>query len=254
MARRQDGRVAVVTGAASGIGRACALRLAADGAAVGVLDLNEGDAKAVAEEIQAAGGKAVAVAVDVADLDSVGRAMQATRDAFGPIAILVTSAGKTGSRRFEDITLDQWTSVLTVNLTGTFLCCQAVVGDMTESGWGRIVTISSSSAHSGQAYMTHYVASKAGVMGFTKALALELGPVGITVNTIPPGFVDTPMLRRDEARGRFGANTVDDLIARTPVRRIGTPEDIAAACSFLCSDEAGYVTGQVFGVNGGRNT
>jgi NAD(P)-dependent dehydrogenase (short-subunit alcohol dehydrogenase family) len=254
MAGNQVGKVAIVTGAASGIGRACATRLAQDGAAVAVLDLNEGDAKAVADEIQSAGGSALEVAADVADPESVARALAATRDRFDPVTILVNSAGKTGTKRFMDITLEQWTSVLTVNLTGTFLCCQAVVPDMVEAGWGRIVNISSSSAQGGQALMSHYVASKGGVIAFTKALALELGPAGITVNTIPPGFVDTPMLRRDEARGRWGPKTADDLIARTPVRRMGLPEDIAAACSFLASEEASYITGQVFGVNGGRNT
>ena len=124
---------------------------------------------------------------------------------------------------------------------------------MIEEGWGRIVNISSSSAHGGQPMMTHYVAAKAGVIGFTKALALELGPQGITVNTIPPGFIDTPMLRKTEARGLLGKG-VEHHAANTPVRRVGTPEDIAAACSFLVSDEASYVTGQVIGVNGGRNT
>jgi NAD(P)-dependent dehydrogenase (short-subunit alcohol dehydrogenase family) len=124
---------------------------------------------------------------------------------------------------------------------------------MLEAGWGRIVNISSSSAHSGQPLMTHYVAAKAGVIGFTKALALELGPKGITVNTIPPGFIDTPMLRRSEAKGLLG-DGVEVAAARTPVRRVGRPEDIAAACSFLVRDEASYVTGQVIGVNGGRNT
>ena len=140
-----------------------------------------------------------------------------------------------------------------MNLTGTFQCCQAVVPDMLEVGWGRIVNISSSSAQGGQPMMTHYVAAKAGVIGFTKALALELAPKGITVNTIPPGFIDTPMLRASEAKGRLGKG-VDHNAALTPVRRVGRPEDIAAACAFLVSDEASYVTGQVIGVNGGRNT
>ena len=124
---------------------------------------------------------------------------------------------------------------------------------MIEAGWGRIVNISSSSAHSGQPLMTHYVAAKAGVIGFTKALALELGPKGITVNTIPPGFIDTPMLRDTEAKGLLGKG-VDHHAALTPVGRIGRPEDIAAACAFLVRDEASYITGQVIGVNGGRNT
>jgi 2-hydroxycyclohexanecarboxyl-CoA dehydrogenase len=143
--------------------------------------------------------------------------------------------------------------VLTVNLTGTFHCCQAVIPGMVEAGWGRIVNISSSSAQGGQAYMTHYVASKAAVIGLTKALALEFGPKGITVNTIPPGFIDTPMLRAAEQRGMLGEG-VEHHAALTPVRRAGRPEDIAAMCSFLVREEAGYVTGQVLGVNGGRNT
>ena len=124
---------------------------------------------------------------------------------------------------------------------------------MIEEQWGRIVNISSSSAQGGQPLMTHYVASKAGVIGFTKALALELGPKGITVNTIPPGFIDTPMLRKSEEKGRLGKG-VDYHASVTPVRRVGRPEDIASACAFLVRDEASYITGQVIGVNGGRNT
>jgi NAD(P)-dependent dehydrogenase (short-subunit alcohol dehydrogenase family) len=124
---------------------------------------------------------------------------------------------------------------------------------MVEAGWGRIVNISSSSAQSGQPFMTHYVAAKSAVNGLTKSLALELGPQGITVNAVPPGFIDTPMLRRSEQRQLLGG-TVEEHIQRTPVRRVGRPEDIAAACAFLASEEAGYITGQILGVNGGRNT
>ena len=152
-----------------------------------------------------------------------------------------------------EITPDDLQQVFGINVFGIFSCCQAVVPDMIEAGWGRIVNISSSSAQGGQPLMTHYVASKAGVIGLTKALALELGPKGITVNTIPPGFIDTPMLRKSEARGLLG-DGVDHHAGLTPVRRVGRPEDIAAACSFLVRDEASYVTGQVIGVNGGRNT
>ena len=253
MAETLVGKVALVTGGASGIGRACARRLASDGAAVGVLDLNEGDAKGVADEIQAAGGKAHALGVDVANRQNVDRAVQEVHERFGPVTVLVNSAGIARHKRFIHIPEAEWNSILGVNLNGTFHCCQAVVPDMIEAGWGRIVNISSSSAQSGQPYMAHYVASKAGVIGLTKALALELGPAGITVNTIPPGFVDTPLLRRDEEKGRFGGS-VDDHIERTPVRRVGRPEDVAAACAFLVSEEAGYITGQVIGVNGGRNT
>jgi NAD(P)-dependent dehydrogenase (short-subunit alcohol dehydrogenase family) len=141
-----------------------------------------------------------------------------------------------------------------VNLTGTFSCCQAVLPHMIEAGWGRIVNISSSSTHGGQPFMTHYVAAKSGVIGLTKSLALEFSPKGITVNTIPPGFIDTPMLRRSDEKGLLGAGGIEAAIKTTPVRRIGLPEDIAAMCSFLVRDEASYVTGQVLGVNGGRNT
>ena len=247
------GKVAIVTGGASGIGRACARRLARDGADVAVFDLNADELKGVADEIQADGGSAYALGVDVADRQNIDRAVEEVHEHFGPVTVLVNSAGKEGYKRFLDITEESWNSILGVNLTGTFHCCQAVVPDMIEAGWGRIVNISSSSAHGGQPFMTHYVASKAGVIGFTKALALELGPSGITVNTIPPGFIDTPMLRRSEKKGRFGQD-IDYHISQTPVRRAGLPEDIAATCAFLISEEAGYITGQVIGVNGGRNT
>ena len=172
---------------------------------------------------------------------------------LGAPTILVNNAGLDGFDQFLSITLETWNRILEVNLTGTFQCCQAVLPHMLEAGWGRIVNISSSSAQGGQPMMTHYVASKAGVIGLTKALALELGPKGITVNTIPPGFIDTPMLRATEAKGLLGGG-VEHHASLTPVRRVGRPEDIAAACAFLVSDEASYVTGQVIGVNGGRNT
>ena len=187
------------------------------------------------------------------DRAQIDRGVLDARERFGPPTILVNSAGLDGFDPFLKITAEKWNRILAVNLTGTFDCCQAVVPDMIEEGWGRIVNISSSSAHGGQPLMTHYVASKAGVIGFTKALALELGPMGITVNTIPPGFIDTPMLRASERKGLLGKG-VEHHASLTPVRRVGTPEDIAATCSFLVRDEAGYITGQVIGVNGGRNT
>ncbi len=167
--------------------------------------------------------------------------------------VLVNNAGLDGFSPFLKLSPEAWNRVLEVNLTGTFHCCQAVLPDMIAAGWGRIVNISSSSAHSGQPLMAHYVASKAGMIGLTKSLALEFGPKGITVNTIPPGFIDTPMLRKSESKGLLGQG-VDHHIGQTPVRRVGRPEDIAAACSFLVRDEADYITGQVIGVNGGRNT
>ena len=249
-----NGKVAVVTGGASGIGLAVAQRLARDGACVAIADLNGEAALAAAEKITAETSlPALGVVLDVADRAAVERGFDQVRQTLGPVAILVNSAGKEGYRRFVNLSVEAWEELLRINLTGTFHCCQVAVPDMIAAGWGRIVNISSSSAQSGQPLMTHYVASKAGVIGFSKALALELGPEGITVNTIPPGFIDTPMLRRSEERGLLGEG-VDYHAAQTPVRRPGTPEDIAAAAAFLASDEAGYITGQVFGVNGGRNT
>ncbi len=169
------------------------------------------------------------------------------------MTVLVNAAGLDKFKRFIDLKFADWQRVIDVNLNGVFHCIQAVLPDMVEAGWGRIVNISSSSTHSGQPFMSPYVAAKSAVNGLTKCLALEYGPSGITVNAVPPGFIDTPMLRKSEERGFLGAS-IDEHIARTPVRRVGTPEDIAAACAFLISDEAGYITGQILGVNGGRNT
>ena len=243
------GRVAVITGAAAGMGLAVARRLAADGNAVALLDLDGDAASAAAAEIREGGTAAVGLAADVADRAAVDAAIATVRGELGPIEIIVTSAGFDEFRSFTDITAEAWERMLAVNLTGTFNCVQAVIPDMLAAGWGRIVTISSSSAQSGANRMAHYVASKGGVVGLTKALAVEYAPSGITVNTIPPGFIDTPMARRAEARGDLPS--IDAVAARTPVRRAGTPEDIAAACAFLCSDDAGYITGQLIGVNGG---
>ena len=233
-------KTAVVTGGGSGIGRAIAERLSADGYHVGTLDLNPS-------------GTAFAQVADVTDRAQVDAALAAVRERLGPITILVNAAGMDGFKRFTNLTFAAWQRVIDVNLNGVFHCIQAVLPDMLEAGWGRIVNISSSSAQSGQQFMAHYVAAKSAVNGLTKALALEFGPAGITVNAVPPGFIDTPMLRRSEARGLLGG-TIDEHIERTPVRRVGRPEDIAAACAFLVSEEAGYITGQILGVNGGRNT
>ena len=189
---------------------------------------------------------------DVTDRAQVEAALSAIRAQLGPVTILVNAAGLDGFKRFTDITFDEWQKVVDVNLNGVFHCIQAVLPDMVDAGWGRIVNITSSSTHSGTPYMSHYVAAKSAVNGLTKSLALEYGPAGITVNAVPPGFIDTPMLRNAEARGRI--RDVQATIDATPVRRMGRPEDIAAACAFLISEEAGYITGQILGVNGGRNT
>ena len=242
-------RVSVVTGAASGMGLAIARGLAGAGRAVALLDLDGDAAAAAAEDLVRGGAAAIAAKVDVADRAGVDDAFDRVRAELGPVEILVTSAGFDEFRPFTEISVDAWEHVIGINLTGTFHCIQAAIPDMLAAGWGRIVTISSSSAQSGAARMAHYVASKGGVIGLTKALAVEYVPQGITVNTIPPGFIDTPMARRAEARGDLPS--IDAVAARTPVRRAGTPDDIAAACVFLCSDEAGYITGQALNVNGG---
>jgi 2-hydroxycyclohexanecarboxyl-CoA dehydrogenase len=232
-------KTAVVTGGGSGIGRAVVDRLRADGYNVATIDLHPSDDD-------------YAHTADVTDRAQVEAALSAIRAQWGPVTILVNAAGLDGFKRFTDITFEEWQKVVDVNLNGVFHCIQAVLPDMVEAGWGRIVNISSSSTHSGTPYMSHYVAAKSAVNGLTKSLALEYGPSGITVNAVPPGFIDTPMLRNAEARGRI--RDVQATIDATPVRRMGKPEDIAAACAFLISEEAGYVTGQLLGVNGGRNT
>jgi NAD(P)-dependent dehydrogenase (short-subunit alcohol dehydrogenase family) len=246
-------RTAVVTGGASGIGLAIAERLAQDGLKVAIFDREADAAVEAAAKITAGGGAAIGVPVDVTDRAAIDAGVERVGAELGVPTVLVNNAGIDGFAPFLKLDEETWNRILDINLTGTFRCCQAVIPGMIEAGWGRIVNISSSSAHGGQQFMTHYVASKAGMIGLTKSLALEFGPKGITVNTIPPGFIDTPMLRRTADKGRLG-NTVEHHESRTPVRRVGRPEDIAAMCSFLVRDEASYVTGQVLGVNGGRNT
>ena len=233
-------KTAVVTGGASGIGRAVAQRLRSDGFRVAVIDLSPTD-------------DGFGHVADVTDRAQVDGAVAAIREQFGPILVLVNAAGVEGFKKFSNMSFQEWSKVIDVNLNGVFHTIQAVLPDMVEAWWGRIVNISSSSTHSGQPFMAHYVAAKSAVNGLTKSLALEYGPCGITVNAVPPGFVDTPMLRSAESRHLLGGS-VEDHINRTPVRRVGRPEDIAAACSFFVSEEASYITGQILGVNGGRNT
>jgi NAD(P)-dependent dehydrogenase (short-subunit alcohol dehydrogenase family) len=231
------------------MGLAIARHLAARGDRVGLLDVQGAAALRATEELRKTGATAIAVEADVTDRGAVDAALDKVRAELGPIMIMVTSAGLDSFEPFTDITVESWDRILAINLTGTFHCLQAAVPDMLAARWGRMVTISSSSAQSGAVRMAHYVASKGGVIGLTKALALELAPHGITVNAIPPGLIDTPMARRAEGAGGIGK--IDKIAARIPVGRAGTPDDIAAVCAFLCSEEAGYITGQVIGVNGG---
>ena len=232
-------KTALVTGGGSGIGAAVAHRLRADGYNVATIDLNPSDTE-------------YSYIADVTDRGQVDAALTEIRGALGPVTILVNAAGKEVFRRFANISFDEWRTIMDINLHGVFHTTQAVLPDMVEAGWGRIVNISSSSTHSGAPFMSAYVAAKSGVNGLTKSLALEYGPAGITVNAVPPGFIDTPMLRNSASQGNLGS--IDEAIKRTPVGRMGKPEDIAAACAFFISEEAGYITGQILGVNGGRNT
>ncbi|MGW1787080.1 SDR family NAD(P)-dependent oxidoreductase [Streptomyces sp. NPDC002143] len=240
-----QGKVAVVTGGARGIGRGIATVLAAKGAAVAVWDLNTEGAEKTVAEIQAAGGTALAVGGDAADAEAVARSAARTRTELGPVTILVNNAGTTAYEPFTAISEVSWDRMIAINLKGPFLVTQALVPDMLEAGWGRIVNISSSSAQTGAPAMAHYAASKGGVIGLTKALAIEYIEKGITVNHVPPGFIDTPLVRQ-------GPIDVDAAAATMPMKRAGTPEDVAYAVAYLASEEAGYVTGQTLSTNGGR--
>ena len=242
-------RVAVVTGGASGLGASICRHLARQGRRVAVLDLDAQAAEKTAESLRSGGAEAIGAEVDVADRDAVDRALERVRPELGPTEILVTCAAVSGFVRFEEITLELWQQTLAVNLTGTFHCAQAAIPDMVAAGWGRIVTISSHAGQSGTARQAHYSASKGGVIALTKTLALEYAAKGITVNTIPPFAIDTPMLRANQQAGLLPGDEV--LTRMIPARRLGTPDDVGATCAFLCSDAAGYLTGQIISPNGG---
>ncbi|MUL75820.1 SDR family NAD(P)-dependent oxidoreductase [Mycolicibacterium sp. CBMA 226] len=242
-------RVAVVTGGASGMGEATCHELGRRGHKVAVLDLNGQAAQRVVDDLRAGGVEAVGIAVDVSDRASVEDAFAKVRSEFGPVHILVTSAGVVDFAAFTDITVDSWQRLIDVNLTGTFHCCQVAVPDMLAAGWGRIVMISSSSAQRGSPGMAHYAASKGALLSLTKSLAREYGPCGITVNNVPPSGIETPMQHQSQAAGNLPPN--EQMAASIPVGHLGTGDDIAAAVGFLCSPEAGFITGQTLGVNGG---
>lgn len=242
-------RVAVVTGGGSGLGRSICTRLARDGHRVAVLDLDREAAADVAGEAVGNGARAVAVEVDVSDEDSVTTAFASVRDRLGPVSILVTSAAISGFTRFDKITLDEWNRYLAVNLTGTFLSVRAALSDMVADQWGRIVTISSAAGQQGAPGQGHYSASKGGVIAMTKTIALDYAAKGITANTVPPFVIDTPMLREQQKAGKLPPS--DYLAKAIPAGHLGAPDDVSSLCSYLCSEGAGYVTGQVIGVNGG---
>jgi 3-oxoacyl-[acyl-carrier protein] reductase len=244
-------RVAVVTGAARGIGAAVSRRLAADGFAVAVLDLDESACAGTVEAITGAGGRALAVGVDVGDSGRVSAAVDRVVAELGPPAVLVNNAGIIRDNLLFKMTEDDWDAVMNVHLRGSFLMTRACQAHMTKAGWGRIVNLSSTSAlgNRGQA---NYAAAKAGLQGFTKTLALELGRFGITANAVAPGFIVTDMTAATAARIGMDFETFQKAAAeQIPVQRVGRPEDVAATVSFLVRDEASFVSGQVVYVAGG---
>jgi len=241
------GRHALVTGGGSGIGRAVAHRLGRDGAAVTVLDVDAAAARTVADALRTAGVRAHAAAADVTDARAVDVAVAEARRELGAFHVLVCSAGIAGFAPLLEMTAAQWDRMLAVHLTGTFVVTQAVLPDMIAARWGRVVTLSSVGGLRGGPNLAHYAAAKAGVIGFTKALALEVGCHGITANAIAPGLVDTPMLRGSG----IPPDVLEQSLRQVPLGRLGTPEDVAAVCAFLVSEEAGFVTGQVVSPNGG---
>jgi 3-oxoacyl-[acyl-carrier protein] reductase len=246
-----NGRTAIVTGAARGIGAGVARRLAQDGFAVAVLDLDEAACKPVVEEMEDVGGRALAVGVDVADEQAVQAAVERVVEQLGAPTVLVNNAGITRDNLLFKMSTDDWDAVMNVHLRGSFLMTRAAQRYMTEAGWGRIVNLSSVSAlgNRGQA---NYSAAKAGLQGFTKTLAIELGRFGVTANAIAPGFIETEMTMATAAR--MGVDFEDfkqAAAAQTPVARTGTPADIAHAVSFFVSEGAGFVSGQVLYVAGG---
>jgi len=240
--------VSIVTGGASGIGRAIALRLARNGGDVAILDVDVAGAERVAREVTALGRRALAVETDVASSASVRAAVERVHREFAPVGILVNAAGIASFVPLLQMTEETWDRLVAVHLKGTFNCTRAVLPDMIAARWGRVVSIASvAGLNGGGPGLAHYAAAKAGIIGFTKAVALEMAGFGITVNAIAPGLIDTPLLDRSgmprEVRER--------IVQQMPVGRIGAPDDIAAACAYLVAEDASFVTGQVLSPNGG---
>jgi 3-oxoacyl-[acyl-carrier protein] reductase len=238
-------KVAIVTGAGRGIGHAIALKLAEDGATVAVSDILAKEAEAVAGEIKAAGGKSLAVMADVSLAADVTRLVEAAIKACGRIDILVNNAGIARDKLLVRMSEEDWDRVLDVDLKSVFLCTKAVLRPMLKQRWGRIISLSSIAGVTGNPGQANYASAKAGVIGFTRTVAREVGSHSITVNAVTPGFIETEMTRQIAEEQR---QEIKKLI---PLNRSGTPRDVAEAVAFLASEEAGYITGQVLGVNGG---
>jgi 3-oxoacyl-[acyl-carrier protein] reductase len=240
-----SGRVAFVTGASQGIGRACALRLATEGAALAVAARNQDKLNELVNEITTAGGKAAAFALDVTDEEQIKSAIKAAIAQFGKIDILVNNAGITRDQLVMRMKRADWDAVLQTNLTSAYLCTQQVTSSMLKQRWGRIINITSVFGQMGQAGQANYAASKAGLIGLTMAVARELGSRNITCNAVAPGFIETAMTET------LGADFKESAAKQIPLGRVGSPADVASAVAFLASDEASYVTGHVLNVNGG---
>jgi 3-oxoacyl-[acyl-carrier protein] reductase len=240
-----SGRVAMVTGASQGIGRAVAVKLAASDATVVVAARNQEKLMELVEQIEAAGGKASAFPVDVADEEQIKAAFKAALGQFGKIDILVNNAGITRDQLVMRMKRADWDSVLNTNLTSAYLCIQQVIGSMLKQRWGRIINITSVFGQMGQAGQANYAASKAGLIGLTMAIAREVGSRNITCNAVAPGFIETAMT------SGFSDDFRQNALKAIPLGRIGTPEDVANTVAFLASEEASYITGHVLSVNGG---
>src|ERR1700731_2768393 len=240
-----SGRVALVTGASQGIGRACALKLAESGATVAVAARNQEKLAEIVRQIEASGGKASAFAVDVSDEDQVKTTFKAALGQLGKMDVLVNNAGITRDQLVMRMKRADWDSVLSTNLTSAYLCIQQVIGSMLKQRWGRIINITSVFGQMGQAGQANYAASKAGLIGLTMAMAREVASRNITCNAVAPGFIETSMtaVLSDEFK--------QTAVKQIPLGRVGSPDDVASAVAFLASDEASYITGHVLNVNGG---
>ena len=238
-------RVALITGASQGIGRACALRLAKNGVTVAVAARNQEKLNGLVQEINAAGGKSAAFVVDVADEDQIKNAVKSALAQFGKIDILVNNAGITHDQLVMRMKRSDWDSVLNTNLTSAYLCTQQVIGSMLKQRWGRIINITSIFGQMGQAGQANYAASKAGLIGLTMAIAREVGSRNITCNAVAPGFIETAMT------AGLAEDFKKEALKMIPLARIGTPEDVASAVAFLAAEESSYITGHVLNVNGG---
>jgi NAD(P)-dependent dehydrogenase (short-subunit alcohol dehydrogenase family) len=232
------------------MGEATSLRLAREGRLVAVLDINGAGAENVARMINATGGKAIALTADITRREQVEEAVGRIRSTLGPISVLVNNAGMEDFTAFDAIDSDTWDRMMSVNLKGNYNVTQTVLPDMVAQQWGRIINFSSISAQTGAATMVHYAAAKGGIIAMTRSLAVELGSKGITVNAVAPGLIDTPMAQRAIKGGKFGV-PIEQLVKAFPIPRMGKPEEAAAAVAFFASEDAGYITAQLLGINGG---